>query len=148
MLLKKFKKFLMNYFLLFSSIIMLAGCAARQTPEYHLKMAGRHFSKGEYHRAVKQCQQALIEYPFHKEAQYNLGNAYFELEQYDQAIQAYQQAVWIQETYPAPHYGLGISYARQVNLEKAAEELRRYLELVPGDKRAEDLLKKIEGGKR
>jgi len=124
--------------------LLLSGCVGQRTPEYYLSIAGDYYRRGEYQKAADECQKALMVYPFHKEAQYNLGNAYVKMEQWDDALQAFQQAVWIQDTYPEPHYGLAVVYARTGNLKKAHAELLVYLEFVPGDTNARELLRKIE----
>ena len=134
--------------LLLAANVFLSNCATSRTPEYHLKLAGACYNKGDYPGAVIECNNALIEYPFHKEAQNNLGNAYAKMELWDKAIQSYQQAIWIKESYPPPHYGIAVAYTNTKELEKAVTELTRYLELVPGDKNAKDLLRQIKGAEK
>ncbi len=123
----------------------MCGCAAKRTPEYYVRVAGRYYQKGEYQKAVEECQKALLVYPFHKEAQYNLGNAYVKMDLLDEALSAFQQAVWIQDAYPAPHYGLAVVCYKKRKLKKAYEEIQKYLELVPGDENARKLLRQIKG---
>lgn len=132
------------FFIVIIMFIVLSGCAARQSPEYYVRIAGQYYRQGEYQKAAEECQKALLGYPFLKEAQYNLGNAYVKMEQWDNALHAFQQAVWIQDTYPQPHYGLAVVYARTGDLKKAYEELQKYLTLVPGDKNARKLLRQVK----
>lgn len=130
------------------SYMVLSGCAARRSPEYHLRLAGKYYQKGAYNKSVEECQKALLIYPFHMQAQYNLGNAYAKLERWDLAENAFQQAVWIKDSYPEPHYGLAVAYARTGRLKKALKELNIYLNFVPNDKNALKLFHQIKGDMR
>lgn len=129
----------------FCFCIICSSCAVRRTPDYHVKIAGKYYRRGDYRKAEEECRRALLLYPFHKEAQFNLGNAYVQLEEWDNAVKAFQQAIWIKDTYPEPHYGMAVVHARLGKLVKSREFLKRYLQFRPHDQNARELMKKIEG---
>jgi tetratricopeptide (TPR) repeat protein len=71
--------------------------------------------------------------PDSAEAQFELGNAYYEAGNWAQAIIAYQRAVELDPGYQAAYANLGVAYYQQQQFDLAASQYQKALELNPKD---------------
>lgn len=75
--------------------------------------------------------QALQEDPEFWEAQYNLGNLYYERRSYEKALQQFNSVIEKNHTFYKAYYGRGVIYYLEKEYSKSLEEFRKTLELNP-----------------
>ncbi len=75
--------------------------------------------------------QALQEDPEFWEAQYNLGNLYYERRSYEKALQQFNSVIEKNRTFYKAYYGRGVIYYLGKEYPKSLEEFRKTLELNP-----------------
>ncbi len=85
---------------------------------------------GEFERAIADYEQAIALDPNHARAYNNRGNAYYDLGDLTAAEEDYSRAIEIDPTYVSPYGGLVYVHADMEQCNKAADALRRYLELT------------------
>jgi len=71
--------------------------------------------------------------PDSPEAQFELGNAYYEAGQFDQAVSAYQAAIKNDPNYQAAYANLGVVYYQQQKYNLAVSQYQKALELNQQD---------------
>jgi tetratricopeptide (TPR) repeat protein len=71
--------------------------------------------------------------PNSAQAQFDLGNAYYEAGDWEQAIAAYKRAVELDPSYQAAYANLGVTYYQQQQFDLAASQYKKALELNPND---------------
>jgi tetratricopeptide (TPR) repeat protein len=71
--------------------------------------------------------------PESAEAQFQLGNAYYQSARMDEAIKAYQSAINIDPNYQAAYANLGVTYYQLQQFDLAARQYEKAIELDPED---------------
>ena len=94
--------------------------------------------------AVAQFQKAVEINPNDAEAQYNLGNAFFQKGQLDEAVAQFQKALEIDPNSFATHYNLGGAFFQKGQLDEAITQFREVLRLKPDFSPARDALEKVQ----
>ncbi len=109
-----------------------AGCATSsvdKSPQTHTEETSQ---EGVLAR-LSQCKQAVEQEPADPEAQYQLGNAYFDLGIYSEAMQAYQKAITLDKTYADAYTNLGLTLRKLGRLQAAMGIYEQALRLNPDD---------------
>lgn len=75
--------------------------------------------------------KALQEDPEFWEAQYNLGNLYYERRSYEKALQQFNSVIEKNRTFYKAYYGRGVIYYLDKDYSKSLDEFRKTLELNP-----------------
>ncbi len=93
--------------------------------------------------------QAITLDPLNPQLRVELGGVYFSLKNYDQAALLFQQAVAAKQDWANAHYNLASTYKEQKQLDKALEQMRIVVALLPATssdlQKAQDELKELEG---
>jgi tetratricopeptide (TPR) repeat protein len=71
--------------------------------------------------------------PESAEAQFQLGNAYYQSARLDEAVSAYQAAITIDPNYQAAYANLGVTYYQLQQFDLAARQYEKAIELNPED---------------
>lgn len=71
--------------------------------------------------------------PDSPQAQFELGNAYYQAGQLAEAVTAYERAIALDPNYQAAYANLGVVYYQQQQFELAASQYEKALELNPDD---------------
>jgi tetratricopeptide (TPR) repeat protein len=134
---------------LFSSTVCQGQTDARATrSEYvvsvqDLKMAtkgrgafdkgSQMLEKGDAAHSITYLEQAIVQYPEHYMAYYDLGVAHFRLAHQAQSEQAFQKAIDLTKgKFALPQFGLGAILCQKAEFLQAEALLQRALELEPG----------------
>jgi tetratricopeptide (TPR) repeat protein len=108
-----------------------------------LKMAGkghtafnkgsRLLDKGDTLGSIAYFEQAIVDYPEHYMAYYDLGVAHFRLAQQTEAEEAFQKAIDLTKgNFAPPQVGLGAIFCQKAEFPQALTLLQRALDLEPG----------------
>lgn len=96
-----------------------------------LNLSAEYLELGQYHLAIKACQEALIRHPGYTEAHANLAFAYFELGQLHEAELSCHRALENDPHDFESHNLLGIIYKTQGIIEKASDEFIKAIQSQP-----------------
>jgi tetratricopeptide (TPR) repeat protein len=86
---------------------------------------------GQYERAIKDLDSALLINPAYKKAYNNRGYCYDELRQYERAIENYNSAINIDTEYENAYNNRGCVYFRLGQHENAIKDFDRVIEINP-----------------
>ena len=117
---------------------------AKATPQEKLKID--LFDAGIQNNPRRQIELShtwLEQYPDDRDANFNLGNVYYNLQNYNQAIHYFNRVLKIDTNYTATNNLLGYAYARIGDYSRAISSLNRYKELTPGEPNPDDSLGEI-----
>lgn len=81
--------------------------------------------------------------PFQAEKEVEVGNFYMKKGNYPAAIKRYQEATKWKPNWGLAYLKLGQAYEKKGEPRRAAEAYRKYLEILPKDRRAAQLRKEI-----
>jgi len=113
-----------------------------------MDVATLNYEAGRYGTAKALFEKALKAEPESHVAHYYLGNIYRKTakdeKELDTAISEYKKATEIKPDYAEPYMGLGLVYYRRGLNEEAKEAFRKYLELKPEAKEAEEIKRHID----
>lgn len=119
-----------------------------------IKDARKAFSGRNYAVAVEECEKAYNKIPYKAgkskeykaEMAYCVAESYRLTEQHEAAKEWYERAIDLgfAKTDPKVHFNYGETHRFTGDYDKAKEQYQEYLELVPGDKAAEDAIKSCE----
>lgn len=87
--------------------------------------------KGDLEAAQKSFREALDISPEDAAAAYNVGEILFSNQKVDEAIPFFELAGRIKKDWPKPYHRLGLAYLNKGDLDKALENLRKFVELDP-----------------
>lgn len=103
--------------------------------------------EGSAHRAVSVLEPARASASQNYEFLVTLGDAYSEVHDYAKAVEVFEAALPLGRAEPALLNSLAAAHVELGNRGKAAECLRKSLELNPSQKAVRTLLEKLQGGK-
>lgn len=89
--------------------------------------------KGEYDRAIVDCNKALSIDPRDDHAYNDRGAAYYLKDNYDQAITDYSQAIRLNPKFIDPWHNRGMAYAAKGDLDTAIADYNHALTIDPRD---------------
>jgi tetratricopeptide (TPR) repeat protein len=125
---------LLSIFLLSSPVDSSA-----QTVRSHVSNGNVAYDKGRYPDAEAEYKKALQKDPSSREAQFNLGNAYYKQQRADEAQRAYSNWIAASKT-PADqamaYYNLGNTFFKSNKLQESLEAYKRTLRFSPADEDA------------
>ncbi len=125
---------LLSIFLLSSPVVSSA-----QTVHSHVSNGNVAYDKGRYPDAEAEYKKAVQKDPSSREAQFDLGNAYYKQQRADEAQRAYSNWIAASKT-PADqamaYYNLGNTFFKSNKLQESLEAYKRTLRLNPGDEDA------------
>jgi tetratricopeptide (TPR) repeat protein len=125
---------LLSIFLLSSPVVSSA-----QTVRSHVSNGNVAYDKGRYPDAEAEYKKALQKDPSSREAQFNLGNAYYKQQRADEAQRAYSNWIAASKT-PADqamaYYNLGNTFFKSNKLQESLEAYKRTLRFSPADEDA------------
>ena len=87
--------------------------------------------RGDFTAAQKSFREALEISPEDAAAAYNVGEIFFSNQKVDEAIPFFELAGRIRKDWPKPYHRLGLVYLNKGDLDKALENLRKFVELDP-----------------
>jgi len=118
--------------------------------EIEPRMVQAHNNLGITYRDLRMYEEASEAFratiaidPKYAKAYNNLGACLAEAGKVDEAISVLQDAARVVPDYPNTHKNLAMAYVSQKLPRPAIESMVRYLELVPGDDAARDVLSKL-----
>jgi tetratricopeptide (TPR) repeat protein len=97
--------------------------------------------EGNGEEAKNKLEKILEDFPFHVEANFNLGRIYFGEGEVDKAIPYFERAILVFPNHSNSLYSLGLCYEKKGDKEKALEYFNKVLELNPNNP---VILQKIE----
>ena len=95
--------------------------------------------RGDFTAAQKSFREALEISPEDAAAAYNVGEIFFSNQKVDEAIPFFELAGRIRKDWPKPYHRLGLVYLNKGDLDKALENLRKFVELDPQNPEAENV---------
>jgi len=110
-----------------------------------------YFLKEDYENAKKYFKNVLDIYPTDEYLAYNLGELYFSNSEIDDAIHYFELSKQINPEWGKPYLKLGYAYLNKGDLEKAKENLRKFIEIDPDSpeiQTAQNILKYLEKQKK
>jgi tetratricopeptide (TPR) repeat protein len=87
--------------------------------------------RGDFAAAQGFFRKALEISPDDAAAAYNVGEIFFSGQQVDDAIAYFELAARIKKDWPKAYHRLGLAYLNKGNLDKALENLKKFVELDP-----------------
>jgi lipoprotein NlpI len=93
---------------------------------------GSYVNKGQFIRAIADCDEAIRLQPKLAEAWGNRGNAYRSSHEYDHALQDYDHALRLKKDFAGVYNGRGWAYRAQGNLDRAIRDFDQAIRLDPG----------------
>ena len=115
---------------------LLSGNMIAQTVRSQISEGNRVYSKGKYTDAEVDYKKALEKNPKSKEAQFNLGDAYYKQQQFDQAMREYGNSgssMKSVEDRAATYYNAGNSLYKSEKYQEAINAYKQSLRLNPND---------------
>jgi tetratricopeptide (TPR) repeat protein len=139
-------------------LLLFAASAWGQTVRSHIATGNDAYGKAKYADAEAEYMKALAKDTSSREAQFNLGNAYYKQQRSDEAQRMYSHRVTASKA-PADkemaYYNLGNTFFKSNKLEESIESYKRSLRLDPSDEEArynyllaKDRLKKQQDQKK
>jgi len=110
--------------------------AVQEAKEDPVRGAQEMLQQGKIEQAIETLNGVLKQDPGSSLAHLFLAEAYYQTEAYDEAIMEYKLASKGQEENPDINYSLGFAYARIGRLELAVERWEKFLQYLPGDRKA------------
>ena len=115
---------------------LLSSIATAQTVRSQISDGNRAYNKGKYTDAEVDYKKALEKSPKSKEAQFNLGNAYYKQQRFDESMREYGSAgvsMKSPEERAATFYNAGNSLYKSNKYQEAINAYRQSLRLNPND---------------
>jgi tetratricopeptide (TPR) repeat protein len=110
--------------------------AVQETQPDPIREAQDKLQQGHIEDAIEILTGVLQKEPDSSLAHLFLAEAYYQTEAFDEAIMEYKLASKGQEENPDINYSLGFAYAKIGRLELAVERWEKYLQYLPGDRKA------------
>ena len=119
--------------LLFTSLCVTANAQAKE-----IRAGNRNFRKGFYSEAIKEYKNSLDK-KYNDKAQYNLGDAYYNMKNYEEATRSFQSVA--DRNVPknmeaSAYYNLGNSLMEQEKYGEAFDAYKKSLKIDPNDEDA------------
>lgn len=134
----RLKKLIPAFGVLFC-LVFLTAAGQSQTLRSHVSAGNRAYEKGKYNDAEVAYKKGLLEDPKSREAQSNLGNAYYKQQRFDDASRQFgNSAVAMNEAAEKARsmYNLGNSLFKGDKFQESIEAYKQSLKLNPGDEDA------------
>ncbi len=103
-----------------------------------------HVKKGDYKSAQENFQRSVEIHPSDEVLAYNVGEIYFANERVEEAIQFFNLATQIKPDWSEPYLKLGYAYLNKGDMEKAKENLKKFIEINPNAPNAEEVKKLLQ----
>ena len=120
-------------------LLLCIATASAQTVRSHVASGNRAYEKAKYADAEAEYMKALAKDTSSREAQFNLGNAYYKQQRSDEAQRMYSHRIAASKA-PADkemaYYNLGNTFFKSNKLEESIESYKRSLRLDPADEDA------------
>jgi Ca-activated chloride channel family protein len=120
-------------------MVLLFSTSSAQTVRSHVSSGNEAYEKSKYPDAETEYKKALQKDPTSREAQFNLGNAYYKQQRSDEAQRIYSNHVAASKTpddQEMAYYNLGNAFFKSSKLEESLEAYKRALRLNPNDEDA------------
>ncbi|MFA6988794.1 MAG: tetratricopeptide repeat protein [Candidatus Gastranaerophilaceae bacterium] len=99
---------------------------------YKVYKGDNEYKKGQFSKAIDYYNQALLLYPGHIKARYNLGNIYVAYEDYGSALACYEEALRYKENFLNARINLGILLTEQFfDYQRAIKEYEKVIKYAP-----------------
>jgi tetratricopeptide (TPR) repeat protein len=139
-------------------LVLCVAIASGQTVRSHVASGNEAYGKAKYADAEAEYIKALAKDTSSREAQFNLGNAYYKQQRSDEAQRMYAHRIAASKA-PADkemaYYNIGNTFFKSNKLEESIESYKRSLRLDPSDEDArynyllaKDRLKKQQDQKK
>jgi tetratricopeptide (TPR) repeat protein len=139
-------------------LLLLVTSAKSQTVRSHVSSGNEAYAKSKYADAEAEYKKALAKDTASREAQFNLGNAYYKQQRSDEAQRMFSHRISASQA-PADKemasYNLGDTFFKSNKLEESVEAYKRSLRIDPSDEDArynyllaKDRLKKQQDQKK
>ena len=139
-------------------LLLFVAAASGQTVRSHIATGNEAYDKGKFADAETEYKKALAKDTSSREAQFNLGNAYYKQQRSDEAGRMYANRLAASKTTADKEmatYDLGNTFFKANKLEESLESYKRSLRLDPKDEEArynylltKDRLKKQQDQKK
>ena len=131
-----FKKLLPAAVVTMFLIAILSSIATAQTVRSQISDGNRAYNKGKYTDAEVDYKKALEKNPKSKEAQFNLGNAYYKQQRFDESMREYGNSgvsMKSPKERAATFYNAGNSLYKSNKFQEAINAYKQSLRLNPND---------------
>jgi tetratricopeptide (TPR) repeat protein len=118
------------------TVALLTGNAHAQTVRSHVSEGNKAYGKSKYTDAEVEYKKALEKDNKSKEAQFNLGNAYYKQQRFDEAVREYgntNAAMKSKEERAVASYNIGNSFYQSNKYKEAVDAYKQSLRLNPND---------------
>jgi Ca-activated chloride channel family protein len=124
-----------NRLFILSALILFLAAPAGAEVEKALEEGRRAFDAGEYDKAMKTYNEALLEEPDSPRLFFNQANVYYRKKNFDKAAALYQKALLSDDPQltGAAHYNLGNALFRLEQYAESIEHYKESLKLRPGN---------------
>ena len=120
-------------------LLLFAASARSQTVRAHISDGNKAYAKSKFADAEAEYKKALAKDTSSREAQFNLGNAYYKQQRSDEARRMFTHRISA-STAPADkemaYYNLGNTFFKSNKLEESIEAYKRSLRIDPSDEDA------------
>ncbi|HCA78784.1 MAG TPA: hypothetical protein DEP53_03520 [Bacteroidetes bacterium] len=120
-------------------LILAVSTSSAQTVRSHVSAGNDAYAKSRYPDAEAEYKKAVQKDPTSREAQFNLGNAYYKQQRAEEAQRIYSNHVASAKTsgdQEMAYYNLGNTFFKSNKLEESLETYKRALRLDPSDEDA------------
>jgi tetratricopeptide (TPR) repeat protein len=120
-------------------VIIFLSASSAQTVRSHVSRGNEAYEKSKYPDAEAEYKKALQKDPASREAQFNLGNAYYKQQRSDEAQRMYANHVASSKTpgdQEMAYYNIGNTFFKSNKFEESLEAYKRALRLDPADEDA------------
>lgn len=120
-------------------LLLFAASARSQTVRAHVSEGNKAYAKSKYADAEAEYKKALVKDTSSREAQFNLGNAYYKQQRSDEAQRMFSNRISASKD-PADkemaYYNLGNTFFKSNKLEESIGAYKRSLRIDPSDEDA------------
>lgn len=132
----KNKKFsVLRVFVVIFSLCVLCGSvfseANKSKAESYIEEGNKYYNKGDLLKAKASYQRAIIAFPDHATAHFNLAVTLTELEDMDGAIEEYKEVLRLSPQDATSHNNIGNLYAEKGNTDLAILEYNQAIKIAP-----------------
>ncbi len=121
------------------ALVLLAASARSQTVRSHIATGNEAYGKAKYADAEAEYKKALVKDTSSREAQFNLGNAYYKQQRAEEAERMFSHRISASQSptdKEMAYYNLGNTYFKSNKLEQSIEAYKHSLRIDPSDEDA------------
>ena len=103
------------------------------SPNNHNNLGDLYGRRGDYERAIKEFQTAIVLKPNYADAYHNLGNTYAQIGKNQEAMDNFMKAIEFNPNLWQSYQNIASIYFTQKDYQKAAEYMEKVVQLIPNN---------------